>query len=82
VKIQVRTYFLLNKDAAALGGTNCFILGTTEERIMIDSGDVPPINRKFIENLRKAMIEEKFRLKVRNKFFKPNKSDSFKCRML
>lgn len=58
------SYSNINKDAAALGGTNCFVIGTTEERIMIDSGDSPPINRKFIENLRIAMSEEKFRLKV------------------
>ncbi|TNV80661.1 hypothetical protein FGO68_gene4350 [Halteria grandinella] len=52
-----------NPNAAALRGTNCFIIGTTQERLMIDSGDVPPINALFIENLRKLLLEQKFRLK-------------------
>jgi hypothetical protein len=64
-KTQVRRiYYLFFKDAAALRGTNCFVLGTTKERIMIDSGDVPPINKRFIENLRKLILEQRFRLKV------------------
>jgi hypothetical protein len=31
---------------------------------MIDAGDVSPINRNFIENLRKLILEHRFRLKV------------------
>jgi hypothetical protein len=44
-------------DAAALRGTNCFVIGTDNERVMIDAGDLPPINRKFIENLRILLLE-------------------------
>jgi hypothetical protein len=55
---------LKDKDAAALRGTNCFVLGSLKERIMIDAGDVSPINRNFIENLRKLMLEQRFSLKV------------------
>jgi len=47
-----------------LRGTNCFIIGSSDERVMIDAGDVPPINRFFIENLRKLLLEQRFRLKV------------------
>lgn len=65
VKTQVSENLILTDlDAAALRGTNCFIIGTASERLMIDSGDIPPINHLFIENMRKLLLEEGFRLKV------------------
>ena len=51
-----------NPNSATLHGTNCYILGTTPHRLMIDAGDVPPINNNFIENLKKCMTDEKFQL--------------------
>ena len=51
-------------DAATLAGTNCFVIGTGEERVMIDAGDDVPINDKFVGNLGLLMKEKRFRLKV------------------
>jgi hypothetical protein len=42
-------------DAATLAGTNCFVIGSTEERIMIDAGDDCPINKYFLACLAKLM---------------------------
>jgi hypothetical protein len=41
---------------------------------MIDAGDVPPINTWFIENLRKLILEQRFRLKVS---IEAHQSDSY-----
>jgi hypothetical protein len=58
-KIPVRNFInVFGIDAAALRGTNCFIIGSTKERLMIDSGDIPPINNLFLENLRKLLLEK------------------------
>ncbi len=44
-------------DAATLAGTNCFVIGTGDERIMIDAGDDFPLNEVFVSNLEKLMRE-------------------------
>ncbi len=46
-----------NPNSATLNGTNCYVLGSTSQRVMIDAGDLPPINEHFIENLRTCMRE-------------------------
>lgn len=55
----------ISLDAATLAGTNCFVIGTGEERLMIDAGDDFPLNLRFVSNLETLMREKEFRLKVR-----------------
>jgi len=40
-----------NPNDATLSGTNHFVIGTGPKRTMIDCGDKPELNGKFIENL-------------------------------
>jgi len=46
-----------NPNSATLNGTNCYVLGSSFQRLMIDAGDLPPINEHFIENLKICMQE-------------------------
>jgi hypothetical protein len=44
-KIQVIPNLIIySLDAASLRGTNCFVVGTGQERFMIDSADFPEKN--------------------------------------
>lgn len=40
-----------NPNQFTLCGTNCFILGKGKNRVMIEAGDYPERNGKFLENL-------------------------------
>lgn len=42
-----------NPSSFTLCGTNCFILGKGNKRSMIEAGDYPEHNTKFLENLTK-----------------------------
>eukprot|EP00347_Sterkiella_histriomuscorum_P009755 403340013 len=55
-----------NPNAATLLGTNCFIIGSGKHRVMIDAGDLPPINDKFMRNLKTLMKDQQFTI---NKIF-------------
>ena len=44
-----------NPSPATLCGINCFILGTGQSRVMIEAGDYPERNEKFLENFTRFM---------------------------
>jgi glyoxylase-like metal-dependent hydrolase (beta-lactamase superfamily II) len=46
--------------SANFKGTNCFILGTKDKRVMIDAGAFPQVDPEFIPQLTELMEKEKF----------------------
>ena len=46
-----------NPSEFTLCGTNCFVVGSGINRIMIESGDYPERNQKFLENFNKFITD-------------------------
>ena len=57
-----------NPSPFTLCGTNCFIVGKGKKRSLIEAGDYPEKNMKFLENLKKYISDNEDQIEFENIF--------------
>ena len=66
-----------NPGPFTLCGTNCFILGKGKTRSMVEAGDYPEKNTKFLENLTKYLKDNEGEVEFENIFITHAHYDHF-----